>query len=742
MASVDNGFPLQSEYSYPSGGGGAVDIWQMLWALRQGWLFPVFGCLIGLALAIFYIVSVPTPYKSSARILLDRSLNRYLQTNKVIDEPALDDDVEIASQVYLLSSDSVIVPVVRSMNLGHDSEFVGRSNTQTADGDAKIDSDVALERIAVEAVNKRLTISREDVANVISVTFESEDPNKAAAIANAIADRYISTTLDNKLKSSKIVTQWLQDRLDELKTQAMDADRALQDYKIANNLVSTDRGSLNAEQLANLNTQLTNARVAVADAKARLDRIQQLGPDAITNVATINADNNPTNVDNNPAPSTLNNADIVTLRTRYRELAAKAAEIEALVGPTHLAVIKLHDRMAELRAEIRDEEKRIADSYVSDFQIASAREREIAATVAQSVGQLETNGQAQAKARELESSADALHNLYNSFLQKFKEINTIQSQTIPIQSASIITRATPALHKSFKKAAAVLGGSVLFGLFLGAGTALAREWAAGVFRSPKGVEQVTNLHCVVLPKIDAKRFLAKQTPVEEYVLDAPYSRFTETLREVKALINAAGLERGAKVIGVVSSVSNEGKTTVAANLAALMIASSGAQALVIDADLHMRRLTAKLAPEALEGLIQALDDPSRLAKLVRKRPRSGLDILPCAASTRVPNAAELLGSPKMERLLIATRKAYDYIILEIAPIMSVVDLKMMERFIDGFIFVIEWGQTKRALVLEALSEVPAVRERLIGVVLNKADPGALKSIEAYKGSKFGDYYQE
>ena len=83
---------------------------------------------------------------------------------------------------------------------------------------------------------KRLTVFREDVANVISVTFESQDPNKAAEIANALADTYIATTLDAKLKSTKVVGQWLQDRLTELKRQATEAERALQDYKVANNL--------------------------------------------------------------------------------------------------------------------------------------------------------------------------------------------------------------------------------------------------------------------------------------------------------------------------------------------------------------------------------------------------------------------------------------------------------------------------------------------------------------------------
>ena len=139
----------------------------------------------------------------------------------------------------------------------------------------------------------------------------------------------------------------------------------------------------------------------------------------------------------------------------------------------------------------------------------------------------------------------------------------------------------------------------MLGLFLGAGAAIAREWAADVFRTPKVVEQVTDIHCVVLPMVEANRERTawfqgstKSTLIEEFVLDAPYSRFTETLRNVKALINTAQLVHGVKVIGVVSSVAKEGKTTIAANLAALMIASSGARTLLIDSDLHLRRLTA------------------------------------------------------------------------------------------------------------------------------------------------------
>ena len=760
--------PLQSDDAYASSGAPTIGIADIVGTLRRGWRFPVVGCLIGITLAASYIIFTPTLYKSSARILLDKSVNRYLQTNKIIDEPIFD-DTAIGSQIYIVSSESIVVPVVRSMNLAHDSEFVGPPKGNSGEisklkeiakqsigwvkqsigwtSGTTLDPDTLLERTAVEHFYRRLTVYREDVANVINVTFASEDPNKAANIANAVAETYIATTLEAKLHSTNIVSQWLQDRLKELKVQASDADRALQNYRIANNLVRTGASPLNSEQIANLNTQLINSRIALAEVKARLDHIVQNG-ETITN--TVMAD---VLLNNSGRAGTLsvalNNSDIVRLRTRYRDLAERVADVESRVGPQHGVAVKLHAQMADLRKSIREEEQRIADSYANEYRIAKAREGEVAAAVSQSIGEAETNSQSQVTMRELESSAETLRNLYNSFLQKFKEINTIQTQTIPVENARILTSAAPQLQKNYMKPAAVLAGGLMFGLILGAGAALAREWAADVFRTPKKVEQVTNKACVVLPMVHAKRepgarlwSSAKSLSIEEFILDAPYSRFTESLRNIKALIDTGPRVEGAKVIGVVSSLAREGKTTIAANLAALMVASAGARTLVIDADLHRRLLTAALAPEARQGLIEALNDPSRLASLTFRRERSGLDVLPCALLARLPNAAELLGSVKMEQLLEVARKAYDYIIIEVAPIMSVVDIKTIERFIDSFIFVVEWGLTKRSLVLEALSETSNIRERVTGIVLNKTDPVALRSIEAYKSDRFRNYYEE
>jgi succinoglycan biosynthesis transport protein ExoP len=131
MDARTNELPLESDYEYSdvshaqrSGGRPSIGATDVIETLRRSWRFPLYGFLIGLALAAVYFVTVPNPYKSSARVLVDRSMSRYLQNNKIVDQPTFD-EAEVGSQQYVMSSDSVIVPMIRSLGLTHDSEFVG-----------------------------------------------------------------------------------------------------------------------------------------------------------------------------------------------------------------------------------------------------------------------------------------------------------------------------------------------------------------------------------------------------------------------------------------------------------------------------------------------------------------------------------------------------------------------------------------------------------------------------------------
>src|SRR5262245_45849613 len=126
--SDDSGFRPDDAYESQGAYAPAVSpfgVREVLLSLRRDWLFPVIGCVLGVAVAVSYLATVPALYTSSARILVDRSTNRYLQTNKIVDEPVFDQG-ELASQIHILSSESMVIPVVRSMDLIHDEEFVGK----------------------------------------------------------------------------------------------------------------------------------------------------------------------------------------------------------------------------------------------------------------------------------------------------------------------------------------------------------------------------------------------------------------------------------------------------------------------------------------------------------------------------------------------------------------------------------------------------------------------------------------
>ncbi|WP_177228110.1 GumC family protein [Hyphomicrobium facile] len=711
MLATDDNFSIPMESHKSSiGPFGLSDI---RWILRRGWLFPIAGALIGLMLALTFVAFMPQLYTSTARILVDRSVNRFLQSTKILDQPTLD-DVDMAGQFYVLSSDSIIIPVIRSLNLTRDPEFVGRSALRAAAGEADenpcatsfggpcisyaigeaknffkrligwrtaspLDPETLLERTAAETFLRRLRIERGDVNNVISISFSSEDPTKAAKIANAIATTYIEQSGERKVASNKLVNQFLEDRLLETKQQSINADRALQEFKAANNL---------------------------------------------TGVATVD----------NPL--------ISRLRSEYVDLERKANDIAEAVGPDHMAVAKLRKQMDALNAAIRAETERVSGTEELSIVDPRAEYHNIEEDLAPAAPSEELRARlqkldsaAQAKYRDLDFTAHTLRVLYHTDLRKFDELNQTRPDT---EDAHIITKGAPPLRKDSNKSMLVLGGGIVFGFLSGIGLVIGREWAAGVYRTPEQVTRDTGAYCVILPTVDMR----KRGRLDDYVLDAPYSRYTEAIRKVRASMRAYPSPNADKVIGVVSSVANEGKTTVAHNFASLLSAYSKCKTLIIDCDLHRRNLTAELAPDARQGLLEALDDPSQLEKYISKRERSGVDVLPCALSERNPNVAELLGSAQMQKLIAVARENYDFIIIEIAPIVSVVDIKMIEHLVDKFIFVIEWGKTKRSLVEEALSEADVIRDRISCMILNKADPATLRTIESYKGRRIAEYFVE
>jgi succinoglycan biosynthesis transport protein ExoP len=458
----------------------------------------------------------------------------------------------------------------------------------------------------------------------------------------------------------------------------------------------------------------------MAEAKARMERVASAGENSFV----------------------VDDGLITRLRSQLSDLSVRANDFENRVGKDHIATVKVRNQMKELREAIASEQLRISGSFSKDYELARARYDEISATMTRLMGEEGASGDTQAKIRELESAAETLRGQYNRAVQQLSEMSKVEAQPSVAPDAIVLMRAAPPTQtEASKKRLLILAGGSIMGLLLGGCFVLLRDFPFGVFRTAQQVTDVTGLFCAVLPAVEsAEEEAAVKTG--EYAVIAPHSRFVETLRSIWALINIAQQKSAAKVICVVSSVPGEGKTTVATNLAAHFARNSTTRVLLVDADLHHSSLTDRVAPDAKVGLKEALAEPTALSKYVVRNERLNLDLLPCAASGRVPNAAELLGTAEMGQLIDTAREAYDLVIIEVPPMAAVVDYKMIARHCDRFVFVVEWGKTSQRMVLECLHDASGFLDRIVCIVLNKVDPSSLRSIERYKGDRFQDYYSD
>ena len=228
---------------------------------------------------------------------------------------------------------------------------------------------------------------------------------------------------------------------------------------------------------------------------------------------------------------------------------------------------------------------------------------------------------------------------------------------------------------------------------------------------------------------------------------SPSSMLAETLRNVRIGADVVLEGRRSKVIGVVSALPGEGKTLVAANLAA-HIAAGGTPVLLIDGDLRKPSLSRALAPAATAGLVDVLLSGGSWQEAAgRLQPGLPLAFLPNVLTRRVSHAGELLSSQAMRSLLAEAGETFPFVVVDLPPLVPVADARALAPMVDAFVAVAAWGETPRALLRREVNAALSVRQRLLGTILNRVDLKRLLRYEDEGGrgrfmDRLDDYYAE
>jgi succinoglycan biosynthesis transport protein ExoP len=348
--------------------------------------------------------------------------------------------------------------------------------------------------------------------------------------------------------------------------------------------------------------------------------------------------------------------------------------------------------------------------------------------------------------------------MYENFLQRYME--AIQEQSFPISEARLITPAAAPSSRSHPSTLIVLAVTGAGGLMLAFGIAALREASDRVFRTGAQVETALHVNCLAMLPIvkpvaptdatkpeDAaalakRRCVGRPDNLLHYVVDQPFSQFTELLRSLKVMADLNSGVEAKKVIGLTSTLPNEGKSTIAANFAS-MIAHAGSRAILVDADLRNPSLSRSLAPGAAAGLVEVAAGKTALNDAIWTDLATGLTFLPTGPeSTKLLHPNEVLGSAAIKSLIDKLRDSYDYVIVDFPPLAPVVDTRTTASFIDSYVYVVEWGKTKIEVVEHSLSNAREVYDRLLGVVLNKANMSVLQRYERYRTTYYYRKYDQ
>jgi capsular exopolysaccharide synthesis family protein len=213
---------------------------------------------------------------------------------------------------------------------------------------------------------------------------------------------------------------------------------------------------------------------------------------------------------------------------------------------------------------------------------------------------------------------------------------------------------------------------------------------------------------------------------------APQSHFSEVIRTAHVILRSRGLGTDKKVLLVTSALSGEGKSA-AALLIAVSNALLGEKTALVDCDFRHRSITSQFGGGG-QGWNEVVAGTADLATVTVKEDSSGVYVIPVGRSGDSANA--LLGQP-MRNLLTRLRTEYDFVVMDAAPILGVVDALALAALADDTLLVVEWGRTTKASVLEGLKAVRAGGHRVTAAILNKVDYGRLRNYdESYAASSY------
>ncbi len=438
-----------------------IDIFQLPGIVRKRIHYVILAAVVCALLGMAFVLTQKPFYRSTAEIFVDIGAGPVVGTDT---GGSLNVQQVIGSQVYLIQSRDVLHQVVTKLNLTSDPYFNHRGLLSRLLGGAK--ADAATVDGVINALLENLSVARNGDSFVFTITVKHGNSEMAAKIANAIAESYLAVADKARLDVSLKTTRTIAEQAEELRQRALDAQKAVEDFRAENGMISTgDQGLITDQQLAGLNQQLLTARQQVEQLKTAYEQARQL---------------NVSNVEAGAIPETLNSGALSGLRSRYSQALDRQAELAANLGNDHPQMRAIRSQIASIRNAIEIELERIRQLSANTYERSRANLASLEKRFDEQAASTKDSGKLRFQLVQLTSEAQAIDAVYKAFLTRAEELS--RQQDLGNGNSRVISEAVPSDKAVQAPKLLVLIAAILFGAAAGAALAVLRELLGGTRR--------------------------------------------------------------------------------------------------------------------------------------------------------------------------------------------------------------------------------------------------------------------
>ena len=692
---------------------------------RHFWIIAGFAAS-GAALALGWSLMQTPIYESSASVVIDRESPSLLDRDR--------DSVSEVSPEYLqthfelLKSHEVIRKTADVLNLSEQPEYrvgpsrlaalvqTGKRSVLSLLGSGRSsDEDGSKPVPELERFRQRMKVTPVRGSRVVHITVQSQDQKFAAKAANTLASVYIDNVMELKASTKEKASKWFSTHLEELRRKVEESEFNLYAYRSKYGLMDAhERQTGASQQLSELNSELVKAEMKRADAQVRHQQIASL----LQNFSG----ETPETSGLDDAVEILNSHLIQVLRTEEIKVSSRVAELADKYGPLHPKMAHVKSELDDLRRRIHNEMQKIFNSVKHEYEADLSRVKMIRNAVERHKQEKMKLEQHEVEHAILDRKAQSNRQLYDTFLRQMKETNLTSGM-----SMSSIYLADPVVAprhpvKPTTRLNIMLG--LLAGLLGGIGLAFVLDYHDHSFRSPNDVERylprLPLFGIVPMLPNGHRKWSQKLLAFGNGAGSAPLHLIAEHYRTIRTNILLSSVNRPLSSLVVTSPGENEGKTTVAVNLAFAMGQLEALRVVLINADL--RKPAAKKFPgfqaEDAKGLAHFLTGQATFQEVIHPTEIANLWVIPHGL---IPsNPSELLHSERMVELIKHLTENYFRVIVDAPPVLPVADSIILSTQVDGAVLVVSEGETSREACRVALNRVTGCGGNVVGVVLQKA----------------------